>query len=50
MACPASPEDGYHRFKLAPKGLMFATQCLYCGAAKLLRPLDLVGHLPRSLP
>jgi hypothetical protein len=50
MAFPASPEDGYHRFKLAPKGLMSATQCLYCGAAKLLRPLDLVGHLPRSLP
>jgi hypothetical protein len=47
MAFPASPEDGYHRFKLAPKGLMFATQCVYCGAAKLLRPFDLEDTVPQ---
>jgi hypothetical protein len=41
VACPSSPEpDGYHRFKLAPKGLEFETRCIYCGAEKLLKPFD----------
>jgi hypothetical protein len=47
MTCPNSPEEGYHRFKLAPKGLMFATQCVYCGAAKLLRPFAEEDTVPQ---
>jgi hypothetical protein len=40
MACPSSPEDGYHRFKLQPHGLEFAIRCLYCGEAKSLKPFE----------
>lgn len=38
MACPQSPEAGYHRFKLEPRGLEFDTVCVYCGAQKTLHP------------
>jgi hypothetical protein len=38
MACPNSPEGGYHRFPLASNGLEFETRCTYCGAEKTLRP------------
>jgi hypothetical protein len=48
MACPSSPEpDGYHRFKLAPKGLEFETRCVHCGAEKQLRPFELEDTVPQ---
>jgi hypothetical protein len=48
MACPNSPEpDGYHRFRLKPHGLEFETCCVYCGAAKLLKPFDLEDTVPQ---
>ena len=41
MACPSSPEpDGYHRFRLEPHGLEFATRCAYCGTEKSLKPFE----------
>jgi hypothetical protein len=40
MACPASPEDGYHRFRLEPHGLEFETRCIHCGAEKSLKPFE----------
>jgi hypothetical protein len=47
MACPSSPEDGYHRFRLEPHGLEFETRCAYCGAEKLLKPLEVEDTVPQ---
>jgi hypothetical protein len=38
MACPTSPDGGYHRFKLPGTGLTFEAICSYCGALKQFYP------------
>jgi hypothetical protein len=50
MACPTSPKDGYHRFKLAHNGAEFATACQYGGAEKTLRPFEAEDAVPTYRP
>ena len=38
MPCPASPEDGFHRYQLAQAGAEFSSVCMYCGLPRVFRP------------
>jgi hypothetical protein len=40
MACPDSPEEGYHRFRLAATGALLHTACVYCGTERVIAPFD----------
>lgn len=38
MACSVSPEEGYHRFRLAATGALLRTACVYCGEERVITP------------
>ena len=38
MACPVSPEEGYHRFPLPATGALLRTACVYCGEERVITP------------